>query len=177
MINRSVSAARFAIAPWAITLRAITFRAVTLSAVALWPSLAAAACRDDIDEMVRRYALPTSSESGAQRGETPSDRLANAGSVLTPPPTPDAGTVIRPPAANLSQMPTLPNVAPSPRQPRTGEPAQQPPSDTQLSATNRARMSSLLDAAKEADRTGNEAECGQRVAEARSLAEQPPARQ
>lgn len=126
----------------------------------------AQSCADEIKLLAQQYALsdsPTQAEprrdgprSGSM-GVSPED-LGRSGGVIAPPES-ARGRVVEPPPVG-DPMATTPDV-----------PQQTPQHPDARRAAQRAQMQSLLDAARAAERQGNEAECLDRVARARSLAE------
>ena len=124
-------------------------------------------CADEIALLAQQYALTTDlpkppadlGSSSGSMGVAPED-LARSGGVIAPPEG-ARGRVFDPPRQD-DPMVTTPEVRPQTQNGRTE-------GSRGLDAAKRAQMQSLLDAAREADRNGNEAECLARVARARAI--------
>ena len=137
--------------------------------------LQAASCAAEIDLLAKQYDLqtelprakppagttPEAPATTESRG-VPPEALSQSGGVIEPPE--QGRTVTIEPPRTGDTMPTAPPVPP-----QTAErPSQNP---TALSAAKRMQMQSLLDAARAADRQGREAECFERLGEARAVPE------
>lgn len=140
---------------------------------------AAQSCAAEIDRLAQQYNLasgaPQSGGSEAPRAvpsapassaETRTQRLAQAGGVVSPP---DTGTPleIRPPHSNPDHMST--HSAPSPP-PGSGS------STGGLGAADRTRMQAFLQAAQDAERQGKEEQCLQHLREAEAVPGVPSAK-
>jgi hypothetical protein len=135
----------------------------------------AATCAAEIDLLARQYNLPTKlpraeppagtapeAPATTESRGVPPEALSQSGGVIEPPE--QGRTVTIEPPRTGDTMPTAPPVPP-----QTAERPSQSP--TELSAAKRMRMQSLLDAARAADREGREAECFERLGEARAVPE------
>jgi hypothetical protein len=157
--------------------RAAPFLAFALCCAVAAPALAQS-CGQEADRLAQQYALNAdearSGSTGApatpsappatteSQGVTTTDKLARSGGVISPP---DVGTsmAIQPPKANPDNMPTAPQVEPSP-------PAAAGAADSKgLSAADRTRMESLLMAARAAERQGKAEQCLERLREAEAV--------
>lgn len=137
----------------------------------------AQSCREQVDRLVQQYGLNAddthAGSSGApaapaappatteSQGLATTDKLARSGGVVTPP---DIGTpmAMQPPKSGDS-MPTAPPVEPAPS-------AQAGAKDSGgLTAADRARMESLLLAARDAERQGKDEECLERLRQAEAV--------
>ena len=161
---------------------ALALTAALALAVGSAGSAVAQGCGAEIDRLAQQYNLSTeapragTSEMPAAPGSPPagtsepatSDRLARSGGVITPP---DIGApmAIRPPHDNPDRMATAPPVVPSPPTSRSGD-------SGGLGAADRARMESLLQAARAAERQGKEAQCLERLREAEAVPHAPSAK-
>jgi hypothetical protein len=94
----------------------------------------------------------------------PSDSLSQSGGAVAPPEGSGRTVVIEPPAAGIAPMPTTPDLRPHTSQPPSTSPSE-------LSGAKRAQMEGLLQAARAAEAHGKEAECFERLVQARALAE------
>jgi hypothetical protein len=142
--------------------------AVALTAV---PHTLAATCDEEIKRFAERYdllsELPRAEPpSGAREPTTETRRVApetlsKSGGVIE---APEQGrtVTIEPPLSGADVMPTRPKITP---------PATQAPRTTELSGAQRLQMQSFLNAARAAEREGKEAECFERLDEARSISE------
>jgi hypothetical protein len=146
--------------------------ALTLAAV---PHAHAATCDAEIKLFAERYDLlselpravppsgapepPTTTET---RG-VPPQTLSRSGGVMEPP---EQGRIvtIEPPLSGADVMPTKPEIPP-----HTSEGPSR--STTELGGAKRLQMQSLLNAARAAQREGKEAECFERLGEARNIPE------
>jgi hypothetical protein len=137
------------------------------------PEVEAQTCSEQIDEMARQHALsadpprappPSGSVEAPATEESrglPPESLSRSGGVIAPPGE-GRGRVIEPPRAGSNAMPTAPPVPPQTSEaPSTGA--------AELGAAKRAQMQSLLEGARAAARQGNEAECLDRLEEARAI--------
>jgi hypothetical protein len=155
---------------------------IALAAAGLASSTPALAqtCASEIARLSQQYSLlpeapragsstaPTARapRSDAASGTTTTERLARSGGVLAPP---DVGSpmAVQPPVANPDRMPTTPDVAPSPPGNSTGT------DGSGLTAADRARMESLLQAAQAAERQGKPEQCLERLREAEAIPGKP----
>jgi hypothetical protein len=145
--------------------------------IGLVSAAAAASCREEVALFAQQYNLaadlpraeppagaaeaPATQES---RGVPPSDSLSRSGGVVAPPEGSGRTVVIEPPAAGTAPMPTTPALRPHTSQ----QPSTRP---SELSAAKRTQMESLVQAARAAEAQGKEAECFERLVQARALAE------
>jgi hypothetical protein len=152
---------------------------IVLAAAALASSTPALAqtCASEIARLSQQYSLsPEAPRAGsstaraprsdAAPGTTTTERLAQSGGVLAPP---DVGSpmAVQPPVANPDRMPTTPDVAPSPPGNSAGT------DGSGLTAADRARMESLLQAAQAAERKGKPEQCLERLREAEAVPGRP----
>ena len=144
-------------------------------------SAAAQSCGSEIDRLARQYNLsPEAPSAGSTEppaspaappstaGTNTTEKLAQSGGVLTPPDT-GAPMAIQPPRSNPDRMPTAPPVRPSPQ-------AQNDSGSAGLTAADRARMESLLQGARAAERQGKEQQCLDRLREAAAIPHTPSAK-
>jgi hypothetical protein len=149
--------------------------AVLVAAVAVLGASAADAadCAAEIELLRQQYALSppqAGSRSGAVEAPAttesrgiPPEALSRSGGEIAPPESGGA-RVIEPPRAEGDPMPTRPPLPPQTHDaPVTGA--------TELSAAKRMQMQALFDAARAAQAQGREAECFERLGDARALAE------
>jgi hypothetical protein len=145
--------------------------------IGLVSAAAAASCREELALFAQQYNLaadlpraeppagaaeaPATQES---RGASPSDILSRSGGVVAPPEGSGRTVVIEPPAAGTAPMPTTPALRPHTSQ----QPSTRP---SELSAAKRTQIESLVQAARAAEAQGKEAECFERLVQARALAE------
>jgi hypothetical protein len=158
---------------------------VSLVALAFTAGLAqgaaAQSCGSEIDRLAQQFNLrPEAPSAGTSEapawpaappstaGSTTTEKLAQSGGVLAPPDT-GAPMAIQPPQSNPDRMPTAPPVKPSP-------PSQSEGSSDNLSAADRARMESLLQGARAAERQGKEQQCLDRLREAAAIPHTPSAK-
>lgn len=132
----------------------------------------AAGCLDEVRSLAERYHLssdpPTAPADKAPGSVRPGD-LARSGGVIEPPPSPDRA-VITPPRTAHDAMPTVPDVKdPPPNKPpaAAGKPG---PAD-KLGPAEVTTLQSILVAARAQAERGAEAECRDRLREARELVE------
>ena len=154
---------------------------LTLASGLLWVFPAAAqTCASEIARLSQQYSLsPEAPRAGSSTapaaparrsdtapGTTTTERLAQSGGVLSPP---DVGSpmAVQPPIANPDRMPTTPDVRPSPPGNSAGSDA------SGLTAADRARMESLLQAAQAAERQGKPEQCLERLREAEAVPGKP----
>lgn len=111
---------------------------------------------------------------GPAGGSLSPDRLAQSGGVIAPPPSAGDRAVIDPPAAGASNMPTAPALRPDavPGSPPGGSGATGGGSMGQ--AARNAQMESLVTAARQAARSGDETRCLESLEEARRLSRNAP---
>ena len=133
----------------------------------------AAGCLDEARSLADRYHLssdpPTASTDkapGTVPGAVRSGDLARSGGVIEPPPSPD-NAVITPPRTAHDAMPTVPDV-------KDAAPKNVPPNDApagagKLGAAETTALQALLVAARAQAERGAEAECRDRLREAREL--------
>lgn len=144
-----------------------------VAALAVSSAARAQSCAEAIETFARQYALATElpraePPSGAvERPATedsrgvPPESLSRSGGVIAPPGE-GRGRVIEPPRTDGDGMRTAPPMPPQTSQaPSTG--------NTEIGAARRAQMQGLLDGARAAERQGNEAECRDRLDEARRI--------
>jgi hypothetical protein len=132
-------------------------------------------CENEIALLAQQYALsselpkaqqPEQGQSSGSIGVPPQD-LAKSGGVVAPPDG-ARGRVLDPPRQD-DPMVTTPEVRP---QTQGGEsPSSEKTPRSALDATQRAQMQGLLDAARAAQKRGDEAECLDRIARARTIPE------
>jgi len=156
----------------------------TLTLLSTAPDIAAADCTAEVDQLASRYQVaadlprgtaPQGQEAG--RGEVPAttesrgippEAMQESGGVIAPP-SEGRTRVIEPPMSTGSPMPTTPNLPP--------QTSQRPlPQASEMDASKRTRLQSLLTAAKAAASQQREAECFQNLGQARALTENLPAR-
>ncbi len=154
--------------------------ALMASALIMAPPAVAQTCASEIARLSQQYALspeapragsstaPTARapRSDAAPGTTTTERLGQSGGVISPP---DVGSpmAVQPPIANPDRMPTTPNVAPSPPGNGAGT------DGSGLTAADRTRMESLLQAAQAAERQGKPEQCLERLREAEAVPGKP----
>lgn len=102
--------------------------------------------------------------SGASGGVT-TDRLARSGGVVAPPPIGTGTPVIQPPDPGPNSMATAPPIAPD-----AGTTGEAPAGGTMGRAARDAQMESLVTAAREAAKDGDDQRCMDSLAQARDLA-------
>ena len=141
----------------------------------------AAGCLDEVRTLAHRYHVssdpPTAPADKAPMTVRPGD-LARSGGVIEPPPSPDKA-VITPPRSAHDAMPTVPDVkdaspkSPSPNSASSdaAHPDAAKLDAGKLDAAQTTALQAILVAARaQADR-GSEAECRDRLQEARALIE------
>ncbi|HEX9521731.1 MAG TPA: hypothetical protein VF949_02110 [Reyranella sp.] len=126
----------------------------------------AAGCLDEVRSLAERYQVasdpPTAPADKAPTTVRPGD-LARSGGVIEPPPSPDRA-VITPPRSAHDAMPTVPNVKDAPQK--------SAPADAgKLGAAETTALQAILVAARAQAERGAEAECRDRLREARALIE------
>lgn len=111
---------------------------------------------------------------GTAGGSVSPERLARSGGVIAPPPSSGDRAVIDPPAAGASNMPTAPALRPDavPGSPPGGSGAAGGGSMGQ--AARNAQMESLVTAARQAARNGDETRCLESLEDARRLSRNAP---
>jgi hypothetical protein len=149
--------------------------AIAIGALCLPGGARAQSCAAEIALLAQQYALSADlpkaqpedrSQSGTQSGSMgvrPED-LAKSGGVIAPPDSAQEGArgrVLDPPRTD-DPMVTTPEVRPQTEKGETTD-------STGLQAAQRAQMQSLLDAARAAQRRGDETGCLERVARARAI--------
>lgn len=104
-------------------------------------------------------------------GSAGSERLAQSGGVIAPPPSVGDQAVIEPPrgGAGSSNMPTAPSIRPD-----TGPTTDSPTGGAMGRAAQNAQMESLITAARSAADQGDEAQCMESLAKARRLSQSAP---
>ena len=140
-------------------------------AVALWPGLAAAeGCLDQVRALASSQNIstdpPTASPDKAP--SVTSRELGRSGGVIEPPPTSDR-SVITPPAATGSRMPTMPDVTQRPGPPPTQQAARD--ESKKDGAADRTALQAVLVAARAEAERGQEANCLDALKKARELLE------
>jgi hypothetical protein len=136
----------------------------------------AAGCLDEVRSLAQRYHVssdpPTApaEKSPPTAAVRPGD-LARSGGVIAPPPSPD-NAVITPPRSAHDAMPTVPDVKDA--SPKSASPDSTPPksgmADTdKLGAAETTALQGVLVAARAQAERGAEAECRDRLREAREL--------
>jgi hypothetical protein len=145
---------------------ASTILLATLALVVVADAASAADCLDEVRSLAQRYHLssdpPTAPADKAPSTVRPGD-LARSGGVIEPPPSPDRA-VITPPRSAHDAMPTVPDVKDPPQQ---GAPVDA----GKLGAAETTALQSLLVAARAQAERGADAECRDRLREARELVE------
>jgi hypothetical protein len=137
----------------AAAVAAATMATITLIAPA---TEAADACLDQVRDLASQRGVSSAPPVAAPgKGEVTPQDLARSGGVIKPPPMDDKG-VIKPPADKQSAMPTIPDVAPTPKE----EPA-----------ADRTRLQAALTAARDRAEQGDEKGCQEALARARTLDE------
>jgi hypothetical protein len=126
----------------------------------------AAGCLEEARSLAQRYHLssdpPTVPVDKAPTTVRPAD-LARSGGVIEPPPSPDRA-VISPPRSAHDAMPTMPVVKDAP--------SKSAPADAdKLGAAETTALQAILVAARAQAERGAEAECRDRLREARELVE------
>lgn len=155
---------------------------ITLVLIAGTATAAAQSCTNEIDRLAQHYNLSTdepragstempaapTNPSDTTRGTITTERLAQSGGVIAPP---DTGTSmeIQPPRSDPDHMPTAPHVAPNP-------PSNGGAEAGDLTAADRVRMESLLQAARAAERQGKDEQCLERLGEALAVPRRPSAK-
>jgi hypothetical protein len=126
----------------------------------------AAGCLEEARSLAQRYHLssdpPTVPADKAPTTVRPAD-LARSGGVIEPPPSPDRA-VITPPRSAHDAMPTMPVVKDAP-------PKSAPADAGKLGAAETTALQAILVAARAQAERGAEAECRDRLREARELVE------
>ena len=155
---------------WRTLLFAVAFTLVVV------PCARAASCDEEIELFAKQYDLlaelpraeppagspaPEPPATMESRG-VPPEALSRSGGVVEPPEQGRTVTIEPPPTGDL--MPTTPEV-----KPHTAERPSQ--GAAELGAAKRMQMQSLLNAARAAERQGREAECFERLGEARAIPE------
>jgi hypothetical protein len=134
--------------------------------VAAADAASAAGCLDEARSLAERYQLssdpPTVPTDQAPATVQPAD-LARSGGVIEPPPSPDRA-VITPLRSAHDAMPTVPDVKDGPQN-------SAPVDAGKLGAAEATTLQSLLVAARAQAERGAEAECRDRLREARALIE------
>jgi hypothetical protein len=129
----------------------------------------AAGCVDEVRSLADHYHLssdpPTVPADKAPGTVRPGD-LARSGGVIEPPPSPDKA-VITPPRTAHDAMPTVPDVKDAP--PKNVPPGNPPAGAGTLGAAETTALQALLVAARAQAERGAEAECRDRLREAREL--------
>ena len=129
----------------------------------------AAGCVDEVRSLADRHHLssdpPTVPADKAPGTVRPGD-LARSGGVIEPPPSPDKA-VITPPRTAHDAMPTVPDVKDAP--PKNVPPGNPPAGAGTLGAAETTALQALLVAARAQAERGAEAECRDRLREAREL--------
>jgi hypothetical protein len=124
----------------------------------------AAGCLDEVNRLAARYNLssdpPDASPDKPLAPVRPGD-MARSGGVIEPAPTPDK-SVITPPRDAHDPMPTVPDVKGTPKK-------QEEAAAGKLDASEMTTLQSLLVAARAQAKRGVEAECMDRLREAREL--------
>ena len=128
------------------------------------PVLANASCLDDVNALAKRYEIHAALPKDTASGSDLSGKLANSGGVIAPPATGDlsGATPAVPSADSMQTAPSVPEQGAF----SGGKAAKTP--DTQASASN-AQVASLLQAARDASKNGNEHACQQRLSDAMKL--------
>jgi hypothetical protein len=126
----------------------------------------AAGCLEEVRSLAQRHHLssdpPTAPADKAPTTMRPGD-LARSGGVIEPPPSPDKA-VITPPRSAHDAMPTMPDVKDAP-------PNSAPVDSGKLGAAETTALQAILVAARAQAERGAEAECRDRLREARELVE------
>ena len=135
----------------------------------------AAGCLDEVRSLAERYHVssdpPTASaeKSPPTAAVRPGD-LARSGGVIAPPPSPDKA-VITPPRSAHDAMPTVPDVKDA--SPKSASPDSTPnggmADSGKLGAAETTALQGVLVAARAQAERGAEAECRDRLREAREL--------
>ena len=126
----------------------------------------AAGCLEEVRSLAQRYHLssdpPTAPADKAPTTMRPGD-LARSGGVIEPPPSPDKA-VITPPRSAHDAMPTVPDVKDAP-------PKSAPAEVGKPGAAETTALQAILVAARAQAERGAEAECQDRLRDARELIE------
>jgi hypothetical protein len=162
--------------PRRLSYRASTFLLAPILMVVGADAASAAGCLDEVRNLAQRYHVssdpPTAPADKAPTAVRPGD-LARSGGVIEPPPSPDKA-VITPPRSAHDAMPTVPDVkdAPPKSPPPGNAPADAAKPDTgKLDAAQTTALQAVLVAARAQAERGSEAECRDRLKEARGLIE------
>jgi hypothetical protein len=133
----------------------------------------AAACLDEVRNLSDRYHV-SSNPPTAPADKAPSTALvrpgdlARSGGVIEPAPSPDKA-IITPPRSAHDAMPTVPDVKDAPQK---SAPQNSVPADSgKLGAAETTALQALLVAARSQAERGADAECRDRLREARELLE------
>jgi hypothetical protein len=133
----------------------------------------AAGCVDEVRSLAERYHVssdpPTApADKAPPTAEVRPHDLARSGGVIEPPPSPDRA-VITPPRGVHDAMPTVPDVKDAP--PKSAPQIGAPTDSGKLGAAETTALQGLLVAARAQGERGAEAECRDRLREARALIE------
>jgi hypothetical protein len=146
--------------------RASTLLLAPVLMVAAADAASAAGCLDEARSLADRYHVssdpPTVPADKAPTMVRPGD-LARSGGVIEPPPSPDKA-VITPPRSAHDAMPTVPDVKDTPQKSAPAEAGT-------LGAAETTALQALLVAARAQAERGADAECRDRLREARELIE------
>ena len=132
---------------------------------------ARAACRDDADALASKYGVTDTLTQPAQASTAAKNKtLAETGGVIAPPATGDAGTIA--PPADVDAMKTAPGLAPQTADGGIVKGGKTAGVEGDAAASTQA--ASLLQAARHAGASGDEATCRQRLGDARALLQKAP---
>ncbi len=134
-----------------------------VAALSAMPAVAQATCLDDVDKLASRSHIAASLPKGTSSGGNLSQTLAASGGVIAPPPTGDMAEAT-PPVPGGDSMATAPAIAPQGATPPV-KGAEAP----EHAAAAQTQAASLLQAARDAAKDGNETVCRQRLADAQKL--------
>lgn len=139
---------------------------------------AAEGCLEQVRQLAARHGVsidpPTLSPGSPQPTDPPgatTKDLGRSGGVIEPPQTRDK-SVITPPRDLRYDMPTVPDIKPSPDKPAPGQTAN--PGATPDGRVDLTALQALLVAAKDQAERGSEADCLDRLAKARELGARAP---
>ncbi len=135
------------------------------------PTIASAACGDDADAIARQYHVTSALPSAGQKST--SDKLTASGGVIAPPSTGDLASA-NAPVPGGDRMQTAPAIAP---QTADSGNSKTSPDVASAEAASTAQAASLLQAARDAAKNGNESACKQRLADAVKLLSNTPAKE
>ncbi len=134
-----------------------------IAGISVWPMAVYASCLDDVDTLAKKYHVAATLPQDTSSGGNLSQKLAQSGGVIAPPPTGDLSGAT-PPVPGGDHMQTAPAImqqGATPLDPTAAAPEHSAAADTQAA--------SLLQAARDAAKNGDEDACQQRLADARKV--------